>query len=786
MIYNQFRQNLYLLLGLVVGLSFSLIFIPYLEDSCYLSSIFVRKFSDNSLNVDEYEPKINLAAKPLKAQRSPQKLLRPRYFSTELGIREKLFVAILTTQQTINTKAVAINKTVSHLVDKLMFFIDAPGSQKLNVSYLKLPGIVGFVDTRLILKPFHVLKYVKDNYIENYDFFFIIKDGSYLKARKLYEVVQRISVSQDVYASTVIKDSLFCSLDAGILFSNSVLQKMLKNIDWCVKNAFSSSDDDNFGRCALHSINNPCQQFVQGNQFASFNLDPIRNFDDTFADVIKMPEFDRSLTVYPVKDATTFYKLHYYFSKVALLSTKLEISALRHTVLNTSHLHPDDYKKVTWPVGNQVGNKPMTRFDVLRWDYFTESHIYLSTDFSNVRPLNSAERLDIKNILNASAEMIESKYDGRLQYRNLISGYRKFDPSRGMDYKLDIVFRDVSTGSFLQKRIEVCKPLGKVEILPVPYVTENRRINIVLPVSVNDREMTSRFLRQYRTVCLEKKDKVFLMLVLMYDYNAPGKGTENDVFKDLKQQALVLTKTFQRDDNRVAWVSIKLPLANQPAVQEALLDFAVLDLALKKFAPDALVLFARPSMDIRMDYLNRVRMNTILGWQIFSPIPFTEYSPSFITDPQCSATLDIRKQCGHYDSLNVDHLSFYVKDYFSTRKQIERQIPLVRADSHIRDIASFFSDLPKNDENVTSLATHTVYSMFVRFGDVHVIRAVEPGLRLHYVQIDCDHHKSIVDSVTSSLYKQCIDKRNFNLGSRSQLAKLILDYKSVVKQPFIM
>lgn len=92
----------------------------------------------------------------------------------------------------------------------------------------------------------------------------------------------------------------------------------------------------------------------------------------------------------------------------------------------------------------------------------------------------------------------------------------------------------------------------------------------------------------------------------MYDYNAPGKGTENDVFKDLKQQALVLTKTFQRDDNRVAWVSIKLPLANQPAVQEALLDFAVLDLALKKFAPDALVLFARPSMDIRMDYLNRV------------------------------------------------------------------------------------------------------------------------------------------------------------------------------------
>jgi len=51
--------------------------------------------------------------------------------------------------------------------------------------------------------------------------------------------------------------------DAGILLSNSVIRKMIPNVDWCVRNAFSTSDDDNFGRCVLHSINLPCQTSIQ-------------------------------------------------------------------------------------------------------------------------------------------------------------------------------------------------------------------------------------------------------------------------------------------------------------------------------------------------------------------------------------------------------------------------------------------------------------------------------------------------------------------------------------------
>ncbi len=32
-------------------------------------------------------------------------------------------------------------------------------------------------------------------------------------------------------------------------------------------------------------------------------------------------------------------------------------------------------------------NVPKTRFEVIRWEYFTETHVYLDNEFTNIRPL---------------------------------------------------------------------------------------------------------------------------------------------------------------------------------------------------------------------------------------------------------------------------------------------------------------------------------------------------------------------------------------------------------------
>lgn len=204
------RQNTYLIAGIFVGLTLSLL-LSTIDYNCGSSLGGYQGVEVAEDYVDEYEPRINLAGKPQKAKKTPQALVRPRYYSTELGIREKLFVAVISSQETINSRGVALNKTVAHLVDKIMYFIDAPGPQKLNLS---MTGIVGFTDTRKLLKAFHVLKYVADNYLDEYDFFFMVKDSTYVKARTLYEVAQGISVSQEVHAGSEKEDehTAFCTL----------------------------------------------------------------------------------------------------------------------------------------------------------------------------------------------------------------------------------------------------------------------------------------------------------------------------------------------------------------------------------------------------------------------------------------------------------------------------------------------------------------------------------------------------------------------------------------------
>lgn len=190
-----------------------------------------------------------------------------------------------------------------------------------------------------------------------------------------------------------------------------------------------------------------------------------------------------------------------------------KISYIRKAVLNMAPLGPLLERNVSWPIGNQPGNKATGRFDILRWTYFNETHTFFNTDFSSVQELKTDAKFDIDRIINFTASSVIASYDEKLKFKRLLNGYQKFDASRGMDYILDLEFIDTNTDKELIKRVEVCKPLGKVEILPVPYVTENTRINIILTVDLLNKQAALNFLEQYALDCMEKKYKTFLMVV---------------------------------------------------------------------------------------------------------------------------------------------------------------------------------------------------------------------------------------------------------------------------------
>lgn len=63
----------------------------------------------------------------------------------------------------------------------------------------------------------------------------------------------------------------------------------------------------------------------------------------------------------------------------------------------------------------------------------------------------------LQNVLNTSIEYLQFKYSNNLKLHGLVNGYKRFDPSRGLDYILDLTLKDLYTEKILQKRYIITK-----------------------------------------------------------------------------------------------------------------------------------------------------------------------------------------------------------------------------------------------------------------------------------------------------------------------------------------
>ncbi|KAL1502065.1 hypothetical protein ABEB36_007266 [Hypothenemus hampei] len=730
-------ENVYLFLGIIIGLYISS-FITTTFDSCQSTENAFRedvRFAQEIINssINRLAPRI-LPEKP--ADNKKPNFVRPRYYSTELGIREKLFVGIFTSEDKVNTQALQINSTIGHLVDKIKYFITAQYKFK---SKFNLTGLVGFTDARHKYRPFQVIKYVADTYLNNYDYYFFTNDFTFVNAHRLRDIVNKISVSMDVYLGATVPDSSYCNLGAGIVLSNSVLKAARQNLEWCIMNTVSEDYSENIGHCIYHSTNLYCQNEIQEQTLPSFKLKHF-NLSAHLKGLTKNQGFNQAVTIHPVVTIEDISRLNSYF-----LKQRLDISQ-KHIAQLSSRLTE------SWPPGQRTGAIPASRFDIPRQQYFNSTHIFFPDDFTVSRSHSEPERLDIENIMKHVIQQVMEDYKGSYEFRRIVNGYKKFDLSRGMDYTLDLAFKDLNNGREIIKRFEVCKPLGTAEFVPVPYVTENSRVFIVVPIEEADVDQAEVFLKQYNASIMEKKEKTLLLLVLLYQYNSDSKGS-GDVFVKLKQFVRDSSLIHTNDDAKISWLSIRLPEGSSMTFEKnKILNFAVIDLALKKIGLGSLTLFVDVYAIFTIDFLNRVRMNTIEDFQIYSPIPFRQYNPKISQIIQ----FDVNKMSGHFDRELYNYISFYGRDYVTARKNIQNIVPLIRVDNDIARLQAL------KDHN------GNIFEMFVQHGteSFHCMRATEMNLKVTY-------HEDVMRNSAES---------NKFYGNEAQLAKFLLNHQESIPE----
>ncbi|XP_068602509.1 chondroitin sulfate synthase 2 [Brachionichthys hirsutus] len=738
-------------IGVSLGFTLSLLSLTWTEEACHLDggeAATPRQDGQlkgarkpNSVSADaesgeDFEPRI---VPYVQVQQSnPKKVFRSKYASTELGMRERLVVGVLTSKTTVNTLGVAVNRTISHHLDNVVFFT---GTRNRKVPHGMF--VVSHGDERPIWNMFRSIKYILDHYIGDYDWFFLVQDDAYVEADRIRSLVDHISMDRALYMGRPEQfaggetEGRYCHGGFGYLLSRTLLLRLEPFMEKCRNDMMSVRPDEWLGRCLVDYTNASCVGEHEGLQYHHYRLrknsDPSKERNE---------QFNKALTVHPVSDPQQMYQLHRYFTELELQKTYDEIAKLQAEIKNVSSVAFDGNRSAQWPIGVASPFEPKSRFEVRRWEYFTEEEIYSCVDGSPKCELSGVDRLDVANVIEVAVRELNKKYEPvlRLKKQQLVNGYRRFDPARGMEYTLDLQLEAASQkGSSLSvtKRVHLVRPLSRIEIIPMPYVTEATRVYVIIPLARQDCSYVNHFLEVFASHAFETSENVVLTFLFIYDPVEAQQVNQNDIFAVVKAQINAYERKYPKV--KIPWISVKT---------EAPAQIKFMDIISKKHPVDTLFLLASVNTNTNTEFLNRCRMNSINNWQVFFPIHFQDYKHDVVYHKhQLPVAADLIKDVGHFDRRSYDEACFYNSDYMTTRTRM-------------------VADVQENEDLLESL---DIFEMFVKYSDLHVFRAVEPALHQKYIYRACNPRLS------EEIYHRCVQSNLEGLGSRSQLAALLFD-----------
>ncbi|KAH0621190.1 hypothetical protein JD844_022248 [Phrynosoma platyrhinos] len=654
-------------------------------------------------------------------------------------MRQRLFVGVLTSKNTLNSLAVAVNRTLGHRLERLVYFTGTRGRKVPHGMMVVTHG-----DERPIWNMYQTIKYVLDHYVADFDWIFLVQDDTYTEAHRVNRLASHLSIDTLLYMGRPEEfiggdtPGRYCYGGFGYLLSRALLLRLQPHLESCRNDILSARPDEWLGRCIIDYTGVDCVAEHEGLRYQYFelgkNTDPERESD---------PRFNSAFTVHPVLDPVQMYRLHRHFARVELEHTYQEIQQLQLEIQNTSSLSADGALSATWPIGIAPPFQPKTRFEVLRWDYFTEESAFACVDGAPKCELRGADAADVADVVTAAVEELNRRYQPVLHVRKqqLLNGYRRFDPTRGMEYTLDLQLEVVTQKGHsrsLAKRVHLLRPLSEVEIIPMPYVTEASRVNVILPLTAAERDYAARFLEVYATAAFENMENAVLTFLFIYDPFEAQQVAQNDVFGAVKARIAEYERRFTQV--KIPWISVKTDVPSQ---------IKVMDIISKKHPVDTLFFVAGVSTEVTTEFLNRCRMNTINSWQVFFPIHFQGYNPTiaFHNQPSPLSGLDLVRDAGHFDRDAFNEACFYNADYMAARTRMA-------ADAQ---------------DNEDILETMDIYDLFVKYSNLHVFRAVEPALLQQYRPQSCNPRLS------EEQYHRCVQSSLEGLGSRAQLAMVLFE-----------
>ncbi|CAF0912968.1 unnamed protein product [Didymodactylos carnosus] len=267
----------------------------------------------------------------------------------------------------------------------------------------------------------------------------------------------------------------------------------------------------------------------------------------------------------------------------------------------------------------------------------------------------------------------------------------------------------------------------------MPFVTENTKIFLILPLFHDDQQQTIKFLRHCNQTIFDKesRDKLEILLTHIVTTKQEFQQTQK-WFEPIRKEVELLRHI--RLQLSVTYHTLLLPTKSYN-------QFILIDYFESKLRKNALIFLTTSYVDIESDFLNRCRLNVIDNVQVFFPIAFYQYHPNIINriSNVSDQIIELHKNHGWFNSYSYDHAAFYMSDYLNSKHSI-----------HLSNYTDLF-DLFHNT-------------------DIHMLRGPDQSLRHHYKNYKCDQGKQ-----TEEEFGRCLIQREKGLASRSQLAMVIIE-----------
>lgn len=143
--------------------------------------------------------------------------------------------------------------------------------------------------------------------------------------------------------------------------------------------------------------------------------------------------------------------------------------------------------------------------------------------------------------------------------------------------------------------------------------------------------------------CPKSDEEYFEYVIIVFVHNESKQilGSE-DPFKYLKQFVKDATARHANDDVKMSWLSIRLPESKKVPIQledKKALNFAIVDLSLKKIGLDSLTLVLDVWANITVDFLNRVSW---IFWEFRRDLLYKNRKNQFCIKSHTVKLLDIR------------------------------------------------------------------------------------------------------------------------------------------------